>query len=175
MGVKFGMVYLGSFKMSINLLLTFMLWTVESKLYYYEFFIKLIDCYLIDFFNNYPILIDLSLTTSTDDFLDTIGNCDFNKSDFDFYRTLIGFINVSSKNNKISLVECQNMILEIFDIQDLDFTIEDIGLYFDGNKIITDKVSNFFYECEIKANNHILNFERWLEDIPYLEVTGKLK
>lgn len=81
----------------------FMLLAVESNFLYYNYFIDLIDHYLTDYFIDYPILVELSLSDSRGRFIEIINNSEIDKSVVDFNNLLVGFIIISFE--KISYLQ----------------------------------------------------------------------
>lgn len=89
--------------MNKNMNIIFMLLAVESNFLYYNYFIDLIDHYLTDYFIDYPILVELSLSDSRGRFIEIINNSEIDKSVVDFNNLLVGFIIISFE--KISYLQ----------------------------------------------------------------------
>lgn len=147
-----------------------MLLAVESNFLHYNYFIDLIDYYLTDYFIDYPILVELSLSDSRERFIEVINNSEIDKSVVNFNDLLVGFVIISFNKNIISSIAYKKKILDIFDTQCMDFSVEDISLFFEKDAAMYIRVHQFFLECEQKARNFISVFEENMTNIASYEI-----
>lgn len=154
----------------MNMNIVFMLLAVESNFLHYNYFIDLIDYYLTDYFIDYPILVELSLSDSRERFIEVINNSEIDKSVVNFNDLLVGFVIISFNKNIISSIAYKKKILDIFDTQCMDFSVEDISLFFEKDAAMYIRVHQFFLECEQKARNFISVFEENMTNIASYEI-----
>lgn len=55
--------------------------------------------------------------------------------------------------------------MDVFDTQCMDFSIEDVSLFFEKDAAMYIRVHQFFLECEQKARNFISVFEENMTNI----------
>lgn len=138
----------------------FMFLSAESNFLSHNYLINLIDEYLINHFFEYPILVELSLSDSREKFIEVISNSKIDKSKIDFNNLLLGFVIIAFNNNRLSLANYKKILLEIFDTQHMNFSIEDINLFFENDEVVYTGIGKFFLECEQKAKEFICDFQK---------------
>ena len=155
--------------MTIEKLLAFMTWSVESLYLDMGYFIELIDCRLSDYFGDYPILITLSLAKTQDEFLSNSATVLYSNNYKDVVNTdlsadeiLLGFIIIAHQEHKLTKNTYQVMVADLFDVSPMVFTIEEIILFFEHKGEQMDDIQALFNHCESVARTYISEFYQWV-------------
>ncbi len=132
--------------LGIKELLVLMAWVVESGYLSHQDVIELIDERLSDDFIKHPVLITLSLAMNQEDFLGVIGgyfgwddplyasvwesSCAPKEMPLSFDEVLLGFMTLAYQEDKIKCDSYQERVLDLFDVQAMAFSIEEVGEFF---------------------------------------------